>query len=69
MPASAEFMQVLRAHGVAAVLSGAGPLESFMLTAGDDLRLRRWEFGATHGLAVTEMSVGEPVRWSPKSRR
>lgn len=64
MPASAEFMQVLRAHGVAAVLSGAGP-SVLALTAGDDLPAEALEFGATHGFAVTEMSVGEPVRWSP----
>ncbi|HPX38135.1 MAG TPA: homoserine kinase [Mycobacterium sp.] len=64
MPASAEFMQVLRAHGVAAVLSGAGP-SVLALTAGDDLPAAALEFGATHGFAVTEMSVGEPVRWSP----
>ena len=63
MPSSAEFMQVLRGRGVPAVLSGAGP-SVLALTAGDDLPAEALAFGAAHGFAVTEMSVGEPVRWS-----
>lgn len=63
MPASAEFMQVLRSHGVAAVLSGAGP-SVLALTAGAELPAEALEAGAAHGFATTEISVGEPVRWS-----
>ena len=63
MPASAELMQVMRHYGVPAVLSGAGP-SVLALTAGDALPGEALECGAAHGFAVSEMSVGEPVRWS-----
>lgn len=70
MPASAEFMQLMRRNGVAAVLSGAGP-SVLALTDGADLPSEVVEFGHTHGFAVAEMAVGEPVRWNsgvPASR-
>ncbi|MGI9161502.1 MAG: homoserine kinase [Mycobacterium sp.] len=63
MPASAELMQLMRHCGVPAVLSGAGP-SVLALTAGDALPGEALECGATQGFAISEMSVGEPVRWS-----
>lgn len=62
MPASAEYLQLLRRHGVAAVLSGAGP-SVLALTDGDDLPELARQFADEHGFAVREVSVGEPVRW------
>ena len=62
MPASAEYLQVLRRCGVAAVLSGAGPAV-LALTTSSELPAEALEFGAANGFTVTEMSVGEPVRW------
>lgn len=64
MPASAEFVQVLRRCGVPAVLSGAGPAV-LALTTSSALPAEAVEFGAAHGFAVGELSVGEPVRWGP----
>ena len=64
MPASAELLQFMRHGGVPAVLSGAGP-SVLALTAGDALLDEVLEFGAARGFAVSEMSVGEPVRWTP----
>lgn len=63
MPASAAYLRHLRALGVPAVLSGAGP-SVLALTAGEQLPAEALEFGAEHGFAVAEMSVGEPVRWA-----
>ncbi len=62
MPASAEFLQVLRRNRVAAVLSGAGP-SVLAFTDGADLPAEAAEFGRAHGFAVAEMAVGEPVHW------
>lgn len=64
MPASAEFVQVLRHCGVPAVLSGAGPAV-LALTAGGAVPAEALDFGAANGFAVAEMAVGEPVRWGP----
>lgn len=64
MPDSAEFLQFLRGHGVAAVLSGAGPAV-LALTAGEDLPREAFEFAAAHGFALGESAVGRPVRWAP----
>lgn len=63
MPASAEFLQVLRSNGVPAALSGAGPSVLAVTTAAE-LPLEAREFGVAHGFAVTKMSVGDGVRWS-----
>lgn len=63
MPASAEYLQLLRRYGIAAVLSGAGPAVIALSTAlklPDDVV----EYGAARGFAVNEMAVGEKVRWS-----
>jgi homoserine kinase len=64
MPASAEYLTVLRSCGVAAVLSGAGPaVIAFSTKPG--LPTEALEFGAANGFAVTEMAVGHGVRWTP----
>ncbi|KUI33322.1 homoserine kinase [Mycobacterium sp. GA-2829] len=63
MPASAEFLRVLRGCGVAAVLSGAGPAV-LALSTGPDLPAEAVEFGAAHGFTIAEMAVGDGVRWS-----
>lgn len=62
MPASAEYLQFLRRHGVAAVLSGAGP-SVLALTDGADLPALARQFADEHGFAVREVAVGEPVAW------
>ncbi|CAN5693587.1 homoserine kinase [soil metagenome] len=63
MPASAEYLQLLRRCGVAAVLSGAGPAV-LALSTSPELPREALEYGAAHGFAVSEMSVGDGVRWS-----
>lgn len=75
MPASAEYLQLLRRHGVAAVLSGAGP-SVLALTSGADLPASVRGFAEDHGFATAEVAVGEPVSWTadvgvatPENRR
>jgi homoserine kinase len=63
MRASAEYLQVLRRCGVAAVLSGAGPAVIGLSTQ-PDLPADALEYGAANGFTVSEMSVGDGVRWS-----
>ncbi|OYN74801.1 homoserine kinase [Mycolicibacterium sphagni] len=63
MPASAEYVQVLRRCGVAAVLSGAGPAVLAISTSAE-LPAEAIEFGTAVGFTVSEMGVGEAVRWS-----
>jgi homoserine kinase len=63
MPASAEYLAILRRCGVAAVLSGAGPAV-IALTTEPELPAQALEFGAANGFSVREMSVGEGVRWT-----
>lgn len=63
MPASAEYLRVLRGCGVAAVLSGAGPAV-IALSTEPELPAEAVEFGAAHGFTVAEMAVGDGVRWS-----
>jgi homoserine kinase len=63
MPRSAEYLQILRRCGVAAVLSGAGPAV-IAVSAQPELPAEALEFGAANGFAVTEMTVGEGVRWT-----
>ncbi|MDF2823405.1 MAG: homoserine kinase [Mycobacterium sp.] len=65
MPASAEYLSVLRRCGVAAVLSGAGPAVMALSTQ-PELPAEALESGAAHGFTVRKMNVGEGVRWSPK---
>jgi len=63
MPASAEYLQVLRRCGIPAVLSGAGPAV-LAITTSADLPAEAVEFGAAKGFTVSQMSVGDAVRWS-----
>ena len=63
MRASAEYLHVLRRCGVAAVLSGAGPAVIGLSTQ-PDLPAEALEFGAANGFTVSEMSVGDGVRWT-----
>lgn len=62
MPASDDYLRLLRRHGVAAVLSGAGP-SVLALTDGADLPAAAVEWGREHGFAVSEVGVGQPVNW------
>jgi homoserine kinase len=63
MPASAEYLGILRRCGVAAVLSGAGPaVIAFSMER--ELPAEAVEYGAAHGFAVSAMSVGQRVRWA-----
>lgn len=63
MRASAEYLQTLRRYGVAAVLSGAGPAV-LSLSTQQELPAEALEFGAANGFTVSEMSVGDGVRWT-----
>lgn len=63
MPASAEYLQLLRRCGVAAVLSGAGPTV-LGLSAQVGLPDEAVDYGTAHGFTVREMSVGAGVRWT-----
>lgn len=63
MPASAEYLQLLRRCGVAGVLSGAGPTVLGMSSA-VELPDEALEYGTAHGFTVREMSVGSGVRWT-----
>lgn len=63
MRASAEYLQLLRRCGIAAVLSGAGPAVLVFSTA-PDLPAEVVAHGAANGFSVSEMAVGDGVRWS-----
>jgi homoserine kinase len=63
MPASAEYLSILRRWQVAAVLSGAGPAVVALSTE-QELPAEALEFGAAHGFVISEMAVGEGVRWA-----
>jgi homoserine kinase len=62
MPATAQYLQLLRHSGVAAVHSGAGPA-ILALTTAAELPAEAVEFGADHGFTVSPMTVGNRVRW------
>ncbi|MFZ1178708.1 MAG: homoserine kinase [Mycobacterium sp.] len=64
MPASAEYLRLLRRHSVAATLSGAGP-SLIALSTESELPSEVLEYGAANGFTITEMTAGEGVRWSP----
>ncbi|MDC8984349.1 homoserine kinase [Mycobacterium marinum] len=64
MPASAEYLQLLRRHKVAATLSGAGPA-LIALTTDPDLPPEAVEYGAANGFTITAMTAGDRVRWKP----
>jgi homoserine kinase len=63
MAASAEYLDLLRRSNIPAVLSGAGPA-LIALTTEPELPAEVVEFGAAKGFAVSEMAVGDGVRWS-----
>ena len=63
MRASAEYLRLMRRCGVAAVLSGAGPAVIGLSTQ-PELPAEALEFGAANGFIVSEMSVGDGVRWT-----
>lgn len=63
MPASAEYLRVLRSHGIAAALSGAGP-SVIAIAAGRGLPAEAMEYGVATGFAISERAVGVGVRWS-----
>ncbi|MGB8391514.1 homoserine kinase [Mycobacterium sp.] len=64
MPASAEYLRLLRRHNVAATLSGAGP-SLIALSSASELPSEAVEYGAANGFAIIQMTVGEGVHWSP----
>jgi homoserine kinase len=64
MPVSAEYLRLLRRHNIATTLSGAGP-SLIALTTASELPAEVVDYGATNGFAITKMTIGEPVRWSP----
>ena len=63
MPASAEYLQLLRRYNVAAVLSGAGPAVIALSTA-SELPAQVLDSAAANGFEVSEMTAGEGVSWS-----
>jgi homoserine kinase len=64
MPASAEYLALLRRLNIAATLSGAGP-SVITLTTDLELPPEALDYGAANGFTVTQMAPGEGVRWSP----
>ena len=63
MPASLEYLRLLRGCGVAAALSGAGP-SVLAFSTSPELPSEVLEYGAANGFTVSAMPVGEGVRWS-----
>ncbi len=63
MPASAEYLRLLRRLYVAAALSGAGPAVIAFTTL-SDLPAEALEFAAAKEFVVREMRVGPGVRWT-----
>ncbi|OBJ05180.1 homoserine kinase [Mycobacterium sp. 1465703.0] len=64
MPASAEYLRLLRRHDISATLSGAGP-SLIAVTTASQLPSEVVNYGVAHGFTITEMTAGEPVRWGP----
>lgn len=63
MPASAEYLRLLRRYRIAAALSGAGPAV-IALSTEPELPLETVEYGVANGFTVSEMAPGDGVRWS-----
>jgi homoserine kinase len=63
MPASAEYLRILRRCGIAAVLSGAGPAV-IALSPHPELPAEALEYGTANGFTVSKLAVGEGVRWT-----
>lgn len=66
MKPSAEYLQLLRSHGIPAVVSGAGP-SVLALSTTAELPAEAREFGTSRGFTVTKVEVGNRVRWVPGS--
>nr|WP_241011201.1 homoserine kinase [Mycobacterium gordonae] len=64
MPASAEYLRLLRRHNVAATLSGAGP-SLIALNTEPELPAEAVEYGTANGFIIKKMTVGGGVRWKP----
>lgn len=62
-PESAAFLELLRDHRIAAVLSGAGPAV-IALSAEARLPAEILEAAEARAFRVTEMPVGDAVRWN-----
>ncbi|MEO6794750.1 MAG: homoserine kinase [Mycobacterium sp.] len=62
-PETAQYLQLLRQHGIAAVLSGAGPAVIALSTAAE-LPAEVLDAPAARGFKVTEMQVGDGVKWN-----
>jgi homoserine kinase len=63
MPASAEYLRLLRRYDIAAVLSGAGPAVIALSTAAE-LPAEALDYATANGFMVSEMTAGDGVRWS-----
>src|ERR1700754_2736908 len=63
MPGSAEYLRILRRCGVPAVLSGAGPAV-IALSTQSELPTEALDYGTANGFTVSEMAVGDGVRWT-----
>jgi homoserine kinase len=63
MPASAEYLHLLRRYDLAAVLSGAGPAVIALSTAAE-LPAEVLEYATANGFVISEMTAGDGVRWS-----
>jgi homoserine kinase len=64
MPASAEYLRLLRRLNVATTFSGAGPAV-IALSTEPQLPAEALEYGSANGFNITTMAAGEAVRWSP----
>ncbi|MCV7102955.1 homoserine kinase [Mycobacterium palustre] len=64
MPASAEYLRLLRRYNVAVTLSGAGP-SLIALSTEPELPQEALDYGAANGFTISAMTAGEGVRWSP----
>lgn len=62
-PESAAFLQLLRRHGIAAVLSGAGPAV-LALTTATQLPAAVLDSPEARVFDITKMPVGDAVRWN-----
>jgi homoserine kinase len=63
MPASAEYLRLLRRYDIAAVLSGAGPAVIALSTAAE-LPAEALDYATANRFTVSEMTAGDGVRWS-----
>ena len=63
MPASAEYLRILRRCGVATVLSGAGPAV-IALSVEPELPAEALDYGIANGFTVSKIAVGQGVRWT-----